>query len=73
MALATDAQDKLGALYDLHLKLSNAGINVYASNGVVDGTGRFGYVIWVNPDDYAEASKALKSSDWRTIQTHRRE
>jgi hypothetical protein len=59
--------DRIGALYDFHLKLSNAGINIYASNGVVDGTGRFGYVIWVNPDDYENASKALMSSDWKTI------
>lgn len=67
-AFLIQGEDRVGALYDFHLKLSNAGINIYASNGVVDGTGRFGYVIWVNPDDYKEASKALRSSDWRTIQ-----
>lgn len=67
-AFLIQGDDKIGALYDFHLKLSNAGINIHASNGVVDGTGRFGYVIWVNPDDYAEAAKALKSSDWKTIQ-----
>jgi hypothetical protein len=61
-------EDKIGALYDFHLKLSNAGINIRASNGVVDGTGRFGYVIWVNEDDYEAAGQALRSSDWRTIQ-----
>jgi hypothetical protein len=67
-AFLIQGEDRVGALYDFHLKLSNAGINIYASNGVVDGTGRFGYVIWVNPDDYENASKALKSSDWKTIQ-----
>ena len=67
-AFLIQGEDRVGALYDFHLKLSNAGINIYASNGVVDGTGRFGYVIWVNPDDYKAAAKALKSSDWRTIQ-----
>lgn len=67
-AFLVQGDDEVGALYDFHLKLSNAGINIYASNGVVDGTGRFGYVIWVNPDDYKNASKALRSSDWRTIQ-----
>ncbi|MHC4941534.1 MAG: hypothetical protein ACYTG7_00800 [Planctomycetota bacterium] len=72
-AFLLQGDDQIGALYDFHLKLSNAGINVYASNGVVDGTGRFGYVLWVHPDDYENASKALKSSDWRTIQTTRRE
>jgi hypothetical protein len=67
-AFLIQGDDKVGALYEFHLKLSNAGINIHASNGVVDGTGRFGYVIWVNPADYDEAAKALKSSDWGTIQ-----
>ena len=71
-AFLLQGEDRIGALYDYHLKLSNAGINVYASNGVVDGTGRFGYVIWVAPADFEEASKVLRSSDWRTIQVSRR-
>ncbi|MFC1639155.1 hypothetical protein ACFL3B_00145 [Gemmatimonadota bacterium] len=66
-AFLLQGEDRIGALYDFHLKLANAGINIYACNGVVDGTGRFGYVIWVNPAEYDEASKVLKSSDWRTI------
>lgn len=66
-AFLLQGEDRIGALYDFHLKLSNAGINIYACNGVVDGTGRFGYVIWVNPADFEEASKVLQSSDWRTI------
>ena len=71
-AFLIQGEDKIGALYDFHLKLSNARINVRACNGVVDGTGRFGYVIWVDPADHEEASKVLKSSDWRTIQISRR-
>ena len=71
-AFLIQGTDQIGALYDFHLKLSNAGINIYASNGVVDGTGRFGFVIWVDPADYEDAAKALKSSDWRTIQPSRR-
>ncbi len=71
-AFLLQGEDRIGALYDFHLKLSNAGINVYSANGVVDGTGRFGYVIWVAPDDFQEAAKVLRSSDWRTIQVHRR-
>ncbi len=68
-AFLVQGEDKLGALYDFHLKLSNAGVNIHACNGAVDGTGRFGYVIWVHPTDYDKAAEALKSSDWRTIQT----
>ena len=71
-AFLIQGKDEIGALYDFHLKLHNARINVRACNGVGDGTGRFGYVIWVDPADYEEASKVLRSSDWRTIQTSRR-
>jgi len=66
-AFLIQGADQIGALYNFHLKLSNAGINIHAANGVVDGTGRFGYVIWVNPSDYENASKVLTSSDWNTI------
>lgn len=68
-AFIIQGEDRVGALYEFHLKLSNAGVNIHASNGVVDGSGRFGYVIWVNPADYAKAAKALRASDWKTIQT----
>ena len=71
-AFLLQGSDRIGALYDFHLKLANAGINIYACNGVVDGTGRFGYVIWVDGADYEAASEALKASDWRTIQPTRR-
>ncbi len=67
-AFLIQGEDQVGALYDLHLKLSNAGINIHASNAVVDGTGRFGYIIWVNPADYERASTTLRSSDRKTIQ-----
>lgn len=67
-AFLIQGEDKVGALYNYHLKLSNAGINIHAANGVVDGTGRFGYVIWVNLSDYAKAADALKTSDWKSIQ-----
>ena len=68
LAFLIQGEDRVGALYDFHLKLSNAGINIHASNGVVDGTGRFGFVLWVNPEDNDKAAEALKSSDWKTIQ-----
>ena len=40
-AFLVQGKDHVGALYNSHLKLSNAGVNIHASNGVVDGTGRF--------------------------------
>jgi hypothetical protein len=72
MAFLLQGEDRIGALYDFHLKLANAGINVEACSGVVDGTGRFGYLIWVAPEAFEDASRVLKSSDWRTIQVSRR-
>ena len=71
-AFLLQGEDRIGALYDHHLKLANAGINIFACNGVSAGTGRFGYVIWVDPDDYDKAAEVLRSSDWRTIQPTRR-
>ena len=58
-AFMIQGDDKIGALHDHHLKLSDAGINVHAANGVVDGSGRFGYVMWVKPEDYDKAAKAF--------------
>ena len=67
-AFLLQGKDHVGALYNFHLKLANAGVNIHAANGVVDGEGRFGYVIWVKPDEYEKASETLKASDWYTIQ-----
>ena len=58
-AFMIQGDDKIGALHDHHLKLSDAGINVHAANGVVDGSGRFGYVMWVKPEDYDKAARAF--------------
>ena len=33
--------------------------NVHAANGVSDGSGRFGYILWVKPEDFDRAAKAL--------------
>lgn len=51
--------DRTGVLIEYHLRLADAGINIYASNGTTDGQGGFGYVLWVKPEDYEKAAKAL--------------
>jgi hypothetical protein len=51
--------DKIGAIVKLHYKLTNAGINVHAANGVSDGTGHFGYILWVKPEDFDRAALML--------------
>jgi hypothetical protein len=58
-AFLIQGDDKVGALHEHHLRLSDAGINVHAANGVVDGSGRFGYVMWVKPGDYDKAARAF--------------
>jgi hypothetical protein len=58
-AFLIQGDDKLGALVNIHEKLSEAGINVYASTGVSDGRGGFGYVMYVKGDQFDEARRVL--------------
>ena len=58
-ALLVQGDDELGALAGVHQKLFEAGVNVYASTGVADGRGSYGYVLYVRPDEYARAASAL--------------
>lgn len=58
-ALLVQGDDELGALVELHAQLADAGVNVYASTGVTDGAGRFGYVIYVKPDEFDQAAFAM--------------
>jgi hypothetical protein len=58
-ALLVQGDDELGALARIHSRLYEANINVYASSGVADGRGSFGYVIYVRPEDYERAAAAL--------------
>jgi hypothetical protein len=58
-ALLIQGEDRIGALHAYHLALANAGVNVYSSSGVCDGTGRFGFVLWVEPEDFDKAFDAF--------------
>jgi hypothetical protein len=58
-ALMAHGDDELGALAGIHMKLYEANANVYASSGVTDGKGSFGYVLYIRPEDYDRAVKAL--------------
>jgi hypothetical protein len=46
-------------LADIHRRLYEAGVNVYASSGVADGRGSYGYVIYVRPEDFERAAQSL--------------
>jgi hypothetical protein len=58
-ALLVQGDDELGAFAEIHMKLSDARVNVYASTGVADGRGSFGYIIYLRPEEFARASAAL--------------
>lgn len=51
--------DRVGAVADIFAKLAKKGINIVASQGVSDGAGRYGMILWVKPADYQQASEAL--------------
>jgi hypothetical protein len=58
-AFLVQGDDELGALTDIHQLLYKANVNVYASNGVTDGKGSFGYLIFVRPEEFDRAASAL--------------
>jgi hypothetical protein len=58
-ALLVQGDDELGALAGVHQRLFEAGVDVYASSGVTDGRGAYGYVIYVREDQVEQASRAL--------------
>jgi len=58
-ALLVQGDDELGALAEIHEILYEANVNVYASNGVTDSKGSFGYLLFVRPEEFERASSAL--------------
>ncbi|MBV6430362.1 MAG: hypothetical protein IANPNBLG_00473 [Bryobacteraceae bacterium] len=58
-AFLIQGDDRLGALAEIHKALFDAGVNIYASSGVTDGLGHFGYIIYIKESDHAAASRAL--------------
>ena len=59
-ALLVQGDDQLGALAEIHEKIYRAGVNVYASSGVTDGEGDYGYVIYIRPEEMQKALSALE-------------
>ena len=58
-AFLVQGDDEIGVLADVHRRLCDAKIDVYASNGVTDARGTFGYVIYVRPDEFERAADIL--------------
>lgn len=57
-ALFVQGPDRVGAAADILKRLADAKINVRAANGCAAERG-FGIVVWVKPEDFQAASKAL--------------
>ena len=58
-AILVQGDDELGALVKVHDELFRARINIYASSGVTDGKGEYGYIMYLKPEDYERAAKVL--------------
>jgi hypothetical protein len=58
-AFLVQGDDNLGALADIQRMLLEAGVEIYASSGVTDGSGRYGYLIYFKEEDHARAARAL--------------
>ena len=58
-AFLVQGDDELGALANVHERLVKAGIDIFASSGVSDGRGAFGYLIYVREDQFEKAATAL--------------
>ena len=60
-ALLIQGKDRPGAVADIARRLSEAGINVHATNAACAGGGGFGMILWVAPKDLDAAEKTLGS------------
>jgi hypothetical protein len=58
-AFLVQGDDELGAFAGIHAKLYQSNVNVYASSGVTDGRGSYGYVLYLRPEEYDRAARAL--------------
>jgi hypothetical protein len=59
-AFLVQGDDELGALANVHEQLVKAGVDIFASSGVSDGRGAFGYLVYVREDQFERATAAVK-------------
>jgi hypothetical protein len=58
-ACLIQGDDRLGALAEIQRELVNAGVSIYASTGLTDGSGRYAYVIYFKEGDHLAAARAV--------------
>lgn len=59
-ALFVQGDDEPGVLAGIHKQLSQENIEVYASNAVTDGKGRYGCILYLRAEDADRAVKLLR-------------
>lgn len=59
-AFLVQGDDELGALAVVHERIYRSSVNVYASSAIADGFGRYGHLIFVRPEDFERAARALE-------------
>ncbi len=62
-AILVQGDDELGALAKVHQRLADASVAIYASSGVTDGRDSFGYLIYVQEDQFDRAMAALEIAE----------
>jgi hypothetical protein len=58
-ALLVQGDDELGAFAGIHERLVEGGVDIYASSGVTDGRGSFGYLVYVREEQFEKAASAM--------------
>ena len=58
-ALLVQGDAKLAELADIHRRLFEGSVNVYASTGMADEKGEYGYVIYIRPEEFERAARLL--------------
>ncbi len=60
-ALLVQGDDKMGAIAEIHARLARADVRVFASSGVADGKGCYGYLLYLRPEQIDSAAAALQA------------
>jgi hypothetical protein len=58
-ALLVQGDDRIGAVQETTAKLAQAGVNITAIAAIGAGSGQYGVILWVAPDDLDRAAHAL--------------
>ncbi len=58
-AFLIQGDDRIGAVTNTAAKLAEANINITAAAATSAGSGRYGMILWVAPDEYERAAEVL--------------